>query len=60
MDVRRIEELLGRRTAAISEVTGSVLVRCPACEMLVPERAMAEHARSYDDDRHAAVEVLES
>ena len=57
---RRIADLVNGRTGALAAVTGSVLVRCGARGALVPERLLAEHARSYADPEHIVVEVMES
>lgn len=56
----RVRELLEVQTRSIARMTGSTLARCPACGMLVPERLLAEHAKSYGDGEHAVVEVMSS
>ena len=60
MDVTRLTDLLNERTQAAAALTGSRLARCPVCSLLVPERCLVEHARSYGDDGHRVLEVMES
>lgn len=57
-----VEEAFRRLEASTDRLVGSLrdmgFAVCPACEAVVPERELAEHARSYRDERHAVVEVM--
>lgn len=56
----KLIDLLDRRTSLVAAVSGSTLSRCGACGMLVPDRLLAEHCRSYGDDVHVVTEVMGS
>lgn len=55
-----VEALLEEWTRAFAAVTGSALVRCPACSQLIPERLLAAHAVLGDDDAHTVLLVMSS
>ena len=61
--VERVRSILERQRvelAAFKERCGAAvgLSVCPACGSLIPSAEIVDHARSYADGAHLAVEVM--